>query len=816
MSSHKFKWLFAYRNATANKKNSLVVVLTLSLVFCLLILLLGMKFTFTKIYEYQSSNVYQQTDVVITYDEYSVSRLINNRYIKEDYKDDINYSLSFFNLDVLVDDGSNQYYGSLFSALPYEFETLIDKDITLDGTHTIISDTFAKRYSISIGDTISFTLQDKTFSYDVKEIVKDTGVFSGVAFFIDKEAFYDEFYGLSSLTNLGNVIYIDTASGVDIDTFISTLKEDNHFSNYDIFPSLDWNFINSKAMDLVSMMLALGIIVLIAVIMVLDSLFPIINREYRQHLGVTNTLGAHKGFMWQVNLLHWMIYTIISFVIGTLLSYVVINVGLYSYGLTGFIGIKPLPLLIAFAIVSLFIIARAYIGFARENKMSVAKQTRNKRYIAYRNKYVYVVLSAVIMLLAMFLKQIPQEYRSLIIVASSLYLILNLASIILFWLTKLFDSKRKKSVFQLFQLKYLRTNKHIHQSLRVIIISLLALVLIFSVRGFIYSEIDNFNKTMSFDLAMTNIYDYDDNLLGDIKSYDVTNADSGLLYQDVEIFFNESDIQPCKFFISTDKNHFTDYFDLNIIGFDQTVVSENIPYVILPYNFKMVYNISVGDEVTLSLNYNLNHVTMVVAGYFDTNFDNIIYSNIMNLDSYQTTAIPNSILINTDDKTQVYQTLIQHYSSNMYYILNPDLYFSDYISSAENIVNFFTVFTFFMIICFVVIIFNNTLLVFYGLKNDLAKIKVLGAGKTLFGRNLIKEYLLILMIVLTLGYIEVLILSEHLKYVVLLTNYYKDISSTPLTNLYGCAIVGIVLLSSYIYYFYNIEKIKIVDEIRVL
>lgn len=95
MSKNWFKILFAYRNATANKKNALVVILTLSLVFCLLILLLGLNHTFSRIYQLQATNVYNDTDIVITYDEYSMSRLINNRYIKDDYQDDISYSLSF-------------------------------------------------------------------------------------------------------------------------------------------------------------------------------------------------------------------------------------------------------------------------------------------------------------------------------------------------------------------------------------------------------------------------------------------------------------------------------------------------------------------------------------------------------------------------------------------------------------------------------------------------------------------------------------------------------------------------------------------------
>ncbi|HPJ23660.1 MAG TPA: hypothetical protein PK113_02000, partial [Bacillota bacterium] len=98
--------------------------MTLSLVFSLLIVLLGMRFTFSKIYEFQAENVYQDIDIVMTYDEYSSSRLINRRLITDNYADEVNYSLSFFNLDVLIDGAEGSYYAKLISSLPSEFELL--------------------------------------------------------------------------------------------------------------------------------------------------------------------------------------------------------------------------------------------------------------------------------------------------------------------------------------------------------------------------------------------------------------------------------------------------------------------------------------------------------------------------------------------------------------------------------------------------------------------------------------------------------------------------------------------------------------------
>ncbi|HPJ23853.1 MAG TPA: hypothetical protein PK113_02975, partial [Bacillota bacterium] len=178
-------------------------------------------------------------------------------------------------------------------------------------------------------------------------------------------------------------------------------------------------------------------------------------------------------------------------------------------------------------------------------------------------------------------------------------------------------------------------------------------------------------------------------------------------------------------------------------------------------------------------------------------------------------AKPNAIFVNIDNKDLLFQDFVRDFSARMYYIMDPDIYFESVISSVENITDFFTVFTMFMIVCFVIIIFNNTILVFYGLKSDLAKIKVMGARTKTFGINLTKEFAMLFSIVIVIGLIEIEILSKYLTYVVLLTNYYKNIHTTPLTNIYGCVIVGIVMISSYVYYCYQINKIKIIEEIKI-
>jgi len=777
-------------------------------------MLFSMNSSFSRVYELQALNEYNKTDIVMTYDEYSSARLINKRTVNENYGNYFDYVLSFFNINVLVEVENETFYAQMISSLPHEFEIMVDQDVLITNNSIIISESLSTKHNLNIGDSISFIILDTEFEYTIGDVFPDSGIFSGISFYIDKEQIMSDIYGISNLSNLGNTLYLNVNHNYDIDSIIELLKTDENYNDYNIFPAVDWTFISNKAMDLSSMLLALGLIVLLAMVMVLDSLFPIVNKDIRQQQGVVKTLGGDNRFIWHVSLMQWLIYVFISFIIGIVLSYVVVNYGAYVYGLEGFVPIKIIPIVASLISISFFIFIRAYISFIRENKKSVANQSSDKRFEQYKPKYLFVSISAILLFLEYQFVFFELAIHSLIIVLLSIYLVLNIASILLVLLSDFFSKILKNSLFKIFQVKYLKNNKHLHQSLRVLFISLISIVLIFSVRNFMFQEIDNFYDAMKFDLALTNIYDYDSDLYNEISDYDTYEYNEAIFYLDVYIHFNATESQPIKYFVSMDYDSIDNYFSFNSENIDNIYKTDELPYVILPINFELVYNLQKGDIVTLDLNYFLEDVEFVVAGFFDTNFDNVIYSNIYEVDQFVLLAKPNTIFMNSDNPEDLFQQLVSDYGSKMYFVLDPGVYFEELISSISNITNYFSIFTSYMILCFVIVIFNNTLLVFYAVKSDIARLKILGADSKLFITSLLKEFIVILMIIIALGIIELNILSKYLKNVVLLTNFYKDISSTTQTVLYGFIVTGSVLLLSYVYYFFKVRKVHIVEEIK--
>ncbi len=811
MNLNQFKIHFAKRNILANKKNSLVIIITLSLIFCLFILLAGLKPTSVKIYELNQIDKYEDIDIVISYDEYSSSRLINRRTFEDEYDDYTSYSLSFFNLDVLVDIGEPKYV-RMMSSLPHEFEVLVDDDVLILENEVIITKSLSEKFDLSIGDSFNFVILDNHFTYTVGDIFQDVGQFSGDAFYMDKQILMSALYDVN-LPNLGNILYINTHNESEIAILYDLLEGNESYDNYSITLTVDWDVIEDRANELVSMFLAIGIIVIIAVTLVLGSLFPIISKDIPKQIGVVKTLGGDKSFVWRVYLFQWLIYSFISFLIGVLLSLTVVNIGLSVARIKGFIPLNMPSIIIALFAISIYVLLRARISYLNECKKSGIALSKGERYQKYIPHDICVIIAAFIFVIEIVFNFLSLEYHALVLVLTSVYLTFNLLSYSLIIISKRLIKKRK-SLFSIFQVKYLQDNKNLHHSLRVLIMSLIALIMIFSFRLFMDNQLTEIHNVMTYDLAVSNIYDLDQDLIEEINTYDVDNSTPSALYRNTSITVGDGVPEFCRYIVSLNFSEYDNYFGNDIYGFDDKYLDNEEVYIILPKNYEMIYDLKVGDVVIVDVNYLMEDVPMYIGGFLDTDFDNFAYTNISEVDAYQALAKYNTILLNSTEKDDLYVDLINDYSGRMYYIINPDLYFESLISDVVSVLNFFSVFTLFIVFCFVIIIFNNTVLIFNSLKTDLAKIKSLGADKSIFLKSIMKEYGLISLLILIIGLLEIIILSDNIRYLVLFTNYYKDITATYTTTFIGCGLVLIVLLISYIYYMYNISNLKIIEQIK--
>lgn len=802
-----FSFLLAKRNILTNKKNSLVIILTLSLVFAVFMMMLGVKSIYTDIFTKEAINRYQDIDLIISYDEYSPTRFINKRQVKDNYED-IDYALAFFNLQVLTEKDDELFYSNMISSLPHEFEILVDNDIDISLNKAVITESYSENYQLQVGDSFSFFILDTEFEYEVSLIIDDYGIFSGDSFFVNKSDIYNRLYSTNILDNFGNIIYI---SSNDYETTYQELIEDEIYQDYLIRFAVDEEKIAGIVSEYTSMIVLAGLIVLLALIIVLDSLFLIVLKDIFSEMGVIDTLGGRKSIGRLICFYQWTIYTIISFVIGILLAHIVINIGASFYGINAFININPFIILLSLFILSILIVIKNFKLLKNHEKSNVISKIKDKRYIVGEISRLGLIIVIIGMLFIIVFKPFTLRFNSLIIVVLSIYISLSLLVITLRFVVNVFS--RKKTVFGIFNKRYMKTNKSLHQSLRVVFLALIVVTIMVSVRIFISKEIEQVRKDNKFDLLMVNIYDYDNDLLDDLSTYDLTQINPALLYNDVFVDIKTDQRQLIRNFVSMDTLDFPNYFGYALPSIPLEYSNNDLPYILFPQTYKIVYDLKEGDIVEFDLTPELQNIRFLVGGFIDTNFDHIVYSNLFSkLDEFGLSY--NTIFINANDVEEVNAELIRNYSSKMYYVINGEERLEETLALADNVLALFTVITVFIILSFVFVVINNTILKFYALKNEIAKIKVIGYSNYSAGIDLIKEISLMLLTITIIGLMEIFILSEYLRYLLLYFNYYKELTASLKSISYGYIVVFVSFTVSYIYYHALIKHISLEKEIK--
>jgi len=374
---------------------------------------------------------------------------------------------------------------------------------------------------------------------------------------------------------------------------------------------------------------------------------------------------------------------------------------------------------------------------------------------------------------------------------------------------------KKKSLFSLFNAKHIEHNKNIHQSLSVIFVALIVIVVMLTVRFFIDNQIRDVKEANDFDIVMTNIHNYEDNLIDEIKGYDTTEVDPSFIHEKVLVSYGETNSFLIKMVVSVNIDKFDTYFNYILDDVDQIYIDNSLPYILLPQSFEMVYGMKKGDTLKLDLSADLRDFEFVVAGFIRTEFDQFAYTNLVDKIS-ELDLRYNSIMINSDNPEALFADLIKDYGSKMYYMIDARATLDEQISISKNVLDLFTVITVFVVLSFMFVVFNNTYLKFFSLKNDYSKVKVLGTANKFIYKNLFKELSILMISLVLVGIIEIFILSGYLRFLLLFFDYYKNVTLNYFALLLGYSIVFFSLLLSYVYYYSFVAKINISEEIRVL
>ncbi len=819
MNVSMFKTRFAWRNITKNPGSSFTVFLSLGLVVMFVILIANIFLVFRQFFYYRAIETYQTVDIVMTFDENSASRLLNRRDLESTYVEEIDRALAFFNLDVVASTERTDFYVGLMSGLPYEMEALIDVDIdNLQPTQIVITESLAKEEGLAVDDEITLRMLNKTYVYTIRQIIPDGGIFTGDKVFVDKTRLIEDYFGISWLDHLGNTIYVSAIDDVDPDNLYNLLSEDPDYNGNKIIKAVDWDAINVDSKYNSSILAGIGVLITITLIMVIHSLFPLFNLKLRRQLGTVTSLGGNAGFLrriWFIQLSIMLGFAVVFGIGGALLT---INLAARAYGIGSFVTLGIANTVIAIAVVALFVFSEGGLVFRKLESIGTIGLSTDLRYEKHKTRIAYVlILGSVLVLLVAFQPFIPAMDGFLIVVVS-LLMGFQLISLVMEKLLGGYLRHRRKKLFQLFNLRYMIDNKYVHNSLRVLFASFLVIISTLSVRQFINKGIDDFRDRINLDYALINIQDYDPGLKTRIREdYQASAVDEAIFYRGVRMEIDNGktiEKEKFQFFVSFDQNLIDDYFGFDVVQpIGEEYLDNSEPYALVPVGIAKIYDLEIDDQVSLIINAEHDIIIMKIAGFLDTDLDNIMFSNLAFVAGYQTEYVVNSLMITTMDNADIFIDLVEQYGSRMYYVLETEAMISEFGSIFTTAGNLFMAITSIMVLSFMIVIVNNTLLVFQTMRQDYAKLKTLGTAEKDLFHGILLEIAFGFLLVLVFVLLEVIVFIEFMPDIMLFFNYYKEVKPTlPVLAVSLMLVLG-AYFASYLVYWFKIRNIRIIEEI---
>ena len=819
MKSFLFRLRFAIKNIIKFPGRSLVVFFTMTISVALFILVMCMNNVLYQIMYNYAQERYLNVDMTLTYDSNSDARILSSRKIEEEYQDYYNFSACFFNYYSLVSADGDDFYSQVFSASVSDLENVIDYDLdTLFATEAFITQSLADEYSLSVGDTITLYVMGTELNYTIKQIVSDRGLFADNSIFVRKKELIEAFYGPT--TYIGNIIYFDLKDINNADDLITQLGNDTEYGDFVATTTIDFDKINASTASASAIYIGVGLIILVVIIFVLNSLFPLLFKDFQQQIGVIQILGGNHRFSLSIWVLQFLLFGLLAIPLGVGMAYVLFSQGAEVVEIATPIVLQSDLVMIAMGLFVVFIGTEVIGRYVQLTHHSAVAISYDRRYRTVKSKRILLVVSAFLLIIQLLVHPFAEQYNALVTVILILLIIFSFSDVALELIGGAAKKAKKSSAFSIYGAKNLHENVTIHNSMKVALISAIAIAVTMTTWVFVNTETEKNTAKIIGNYILTNIVNYDVDIKNDIaESYALDSIDEAIVYQNTTMHFiyhgNEKR-DNVMFFISIPYEKMGLYFDFEYEGDVATKLADTeTPYVVLPYTLAKMNNLAIGDQIIMELSREIPTMTFTIAGFIETNFDEIIFSNLYLLDANTTSELTNSLFINTiaaDDTIK--NDLIKEYAARMYYLVELDDMTTDIKEQIMELTDYISIIILAVSCALVVVIINNSLLAFYAMKSDYAKMIILGLSISELRRQLVREILILAIIVMLASGVGAFFIIDNLGALMLFGKYYKIIEASVF-EVVGRVLVGVVaFVISYGIYLFKIKSINAIEEIR--
>lgn len=783
----------------------------------------------TLMYQYyvgQIEDVYHDFDVKMSIDQYGDQRFFSIRDLNEaEISDQIKSYHPFFEFNVLANSGTQSSYVHVYASDIQNLEKISNQDVIIDTlleNEVIVTRSYAKNNEITIGDFITLYASDEQEAFLVKEIVEDQYLFSGYSIFIDKDMSLSFF--LSSLSptlegfpqillrNLYNHVYIDLYDSSSYQSFHDTLQDYPDFNHLSIRQIYDQVEINKDVKEMTSLFQVILWIIFSTILLVLSTTLKVFSFDRQKFRSTLHFLGAHKRFSYMVISIELFLMIVISFICSIIATNYLISRG-YAY--LGSSASYQLSIADMFYVLTIILVMTGFTFYMYQqrfknqtdvSRLNIEVDHKKINILKHFIVFLFLVLMYVIAVVIFKEQKISVICAILAIIGLS-YIGIRLIIYIILWFIK------RLQILYLFIKKSLNKNQFYHLLMTQLTIFIVIFLLVFTIFH-LNRRTETFVNETDFDLVVSSVTGDIDEIFTDLQSNQlVTDVDKFDQYTYVEI--NELH-QHIETLISIDPLKIDTYFNFNI---DQQVLEsfndQSIPKIILPRIYEEVYDQQSGQFIHLKINENYQDVKVEIAGFYEKEAIEVAFVNLNAFDAYA--SLTNyQLVINSMDKTLLKSQLVREYGSQMIIV-------SDYqrevieplFEDMKLVRNYLTYIIVFMIISFIVSLFNHYTMMFYQNIYDDSKLYAIGMSKKTYTGYMIKSQLLIFIGLLLTSSIIFLMFMQILPDFITLFNVYERIELNVKMMMIGTFINLIVFIVLVSYQIVLIKKSKYMQYLSV-
>lgn len=822
-----FSFRFAFKNLIRFRLRSILLIFSFIALFVTVLLGASTKMFLTSYYYGELENKYRDIDFSMGITLNSNLRFFSIRPLTDATELDsvIDDYAPFFEMDTLVEiNGTKQYVKTMASTL--DNFTKVSNPIhytnpTLDNDEVIITQSLADTYQLNNGDFITLYLGDLTRDYFVVDIVEDGGLFLDEAIYLNKDGSLSFFLtalnpSLASLSpvflaNFYNQVYFEVKDGVtDIEamTFVSSITQ---FSNLNFQLAIDHQAVDQQIRRNVSFFNLIVIIVFLVILLVMQTTFMLYFEEKKKGFAIIDLLGGSHLFSYGVVLLEILIFFTISLVASVFITNAVIQNGLRFVGSPANYKLDfPTIFWCALATLLVYIVTSVYY-FINFNKESSIRQTVSQS-IEKQMRWIPILTILVISLGIYFLAELNLVfdwigYNRAVIQSVAAFGVLFSTAFLLIFLFSRFQKIQKIPMIFTLQLKILLAKKSFYQYISVLLVCFVSIFLLILANDHMDKRMSSYENEYKVDFVLTNF----------ISRYDETYAQISLL-DSVEDVAKVGYLQNIEFvnfqqnldsIISMDSQMLNTYFNFE---FSETSIekldsSESI-IIILPERFRLLYDMNVGDQVYLNLSPTHSLATFEIGGFYQKEIGDMAFTNLHLFPIYDDIS-QNTLFVNAStDKTALQNELINLYSKNMVYVLDFQTIVDARLNQMRTATDYLTIILSAIIGCFVLSIFNHSILLLGQMKDSYARLYVLGFSKQKMMFLLIKESVVMFVILSIASIVSFILLSKQLSPLVLLSGEYEVIRFAIKPLLIGILLILFVFILTKFVYLWGVSKIN--------